>query len=309
MFCPYCESERSGERAEGVSEAMTICPNCGVEVPVEEHTSATQCPSCDSYLIFNQRVEGKYAPELMIPFKLGKETCKKSIREKFRKCIFAPVDFLSEVRLDSMQGVYVPFWFYDYDTDCCYEGEGTRVKTWRSGNMQYTETSYYAIRRDMDIDFQKIPVDASEQMPDDVMNLMEPFQYSQLENFAPEYISGFYAEKYNMDSEAVENRARAKMDEDAGKMLRDSVSGYSSVKTLRQDVRVKNSRTRYGLLPIWRYVYTYNNKEYPFYVNGQTGKIVGTAPVSPGRVWLYAGTLWACLTAILIMVPLLVSWL
>jgi hypothetical protein len=175
--------------------------------------------------------------------------------------------------------------------------------------MQYTETSYYAIRRDMDIDFQKIPVDASEQMPDDVMNLMEPFQYSQLENFAPEYISGFYAEKYNMDSKAVENRARAKMDEDAGKMLRDSVSGYSSVKTLRQDVRVKNSRTRYGLLPIWRYVYTYNNKEYPFYVNGQTGKIVGTAPVSPGRVWLYAGTLWACLTAILIMVPLLVSWL
>ena len=112
-----------------------------------------------------------------------------------------------------------------------------------------------------------------------------------------------------MDSKAVENRARAKMDEDAGKMLRDSVSGYSSVKTLRQDVRVKNSRTRYGLLPIWRYVYTYNNKEYPFYVNGQTGKIVGTAPVSPGRVWLYAGTLWACLTAILIMVPLLVSWL
>ena len=107
MFCPYCESERSGERAEGVSEAMTICPNCGGEVPVEEHTSATQCPSCDSYLIFNQRVEGKYAPELMIPFKLGKETCKKSIREKFRKCIFCTVGFFDVGPPGTHAGVFV----------------------------------------------------------------------------------------------------------------------------------------------------------------------------------------------------------
>ena len=53
MYCPYCESAESGERAEGHTDALTICPNCGGEVPVEQHTSATQCPYCDSYLIFN----------------------------------------------------------------------------------------------------------------------------------------------------------------------------------------------------------------------------------------------------------------
>lgn len=62
MYCPYCESEGSEERAEGQTGALTLCPNCGGEVEVREHTSATQCPYCDSYLIFNERVEGRFSP-------------------------------------------------------------------------------------------------------------------------------------------------------------------------------------------------------------------------------------------------------
>ena len=34
MYCPFCESGESGERAEGQSGALTVCPNCGGEVPV-----------------------------------------------------------------------------------------------------------------------------------------------------------------------------------------------------------------------------------------------------------------------------------
>ncbi len=299
MYCPHCDSEKSEERAESGSSELTVCPNCGGEVPVQVHTSATQCPYCDSYLIFNERVEGKYAPRIMIPFQLGKEACKQSIREKFKRCLFAPTDFLSEVRLNSMQGIYVPYWFYDYDAFCDFQGEGTKVRVWRSGDKEYTETSFYAIRRSMDINFEKIPVDASEQMPDDVMDLIAPFNYGQLGDFSPEYMSGFYGEKYNMTSDVVEKRARQLMNEDSQKLLRESYAGYNTVKTIRQDIRVKDSRTAYGLLPVWKYVYQYNGQEYPFYVNGQTGKIVGTAPVSAKKVWAYAGTLWVSLTVIM----------
>ncbi len=299
MFCPFCDSEHSEERQDYSESDIKICPNCSGEVVVLEHTSATQCPYCDSYLIFNERVEGQYTPQMMIPFKFGKEACKKAIREKFKKCLFAPTDFLSEVRLNGMDGIYVPYWFYDYDTKCFFRGEGTKTRSWRSGNMQYTETSYYAIHRNLDIDFRKIPIDASVQMPDDVMDLMEPFDYSQMEAFKPEYLSGFYGEKYNMASELVEGRAVKKRDDDVSAMLKGTYSGYGSVKTISQNVNVERSETCYGLLPVWKYIYTYKNNTYPFYVNGQTGKIVGTAPVSKAKVFAYAGTLWACLTLIL----------
>ncbi len=102
-----------------------------------------------------------------------------------------------------------------------------------------------------------------------------------------------------MDSDVVENRARQLMNEDALKLLRESYGGYSTVRTIRQDVRVRDSKVAYGLLPIWKYVYRYKEQEYPFYVNGQTGKIVGTAPISTAKVWAYAGTLWASLTAVM----------
>lgn len=304
MYCPFCESEGSEERKNFTEADIKVCPNCGGEVPVLEHTSATQCPYCDNYLILNERVEGQYEPKIMIPFQLGKETCKNSIREKFKKFLFAPTDFLSEVRLNSMQGTYVPFWFYDYDVNCNFQGEGTKVRSWTSGNMQYTETSYYNVVRNMDIDFQKIPVDASIEMPDEIMDLMEPYGYQQLEAFKPEYMSGFYAEKYNMTADIVENRAKKKMEDDAKEMLKSSYSGsgYASVRTQQQNIGIRGSRAQYGLLPVWKYNYHYKDKDYPFYVNGQTGKIVGTVPLSKTKVWAYSGTLWACLTLIMLFI-------
>ncbi len=299
MFCPFCESEKSEERADSSNGELSVCPNCGGEVKVEEHTSATQCPYCDCHLIFNERVEGQYKPKMLIPFQIGKEGCKQLLKDRFRKFLFAPTDFLSEARLNSMLGMYVPYWFYDYNTKCQFHGEGTKVRVWRSGNTEYTETSYYEIIRDMNIVFERMPVDASVQMPDDVMDLVAPFQYGQLEDFKPEYMSGFYGEKYNMTADLVESRARREMNNDALKLLRESYSGYATVKNLNQQVNVLDSEANYGLLPVWRYVYRYKNQDYPFYVNGQTGKIVGTPPISTGKVWAYTGTLWACLIVIL----------
>lgn len=309
MFCPFCDSAGSDERMDYDEGELTVCPNCGGEVPVEQHTSATKCPYCDNYLIFNSRVEGEYEPKLIIPFRMGKETCKSRIRDKFRKCLFAPTDFLSEVRLNDMIGVYVPYWFYDYDVNCRFQGEGTKLRSWRAGDIQYTETSYYNVQRNIDIDFRKIPVDASIGMPDGVMDLMEPFEYGELETFKPEYMSGFYSEKYNMTSDLVENRANRKMKDDASKLVHESYSGYNTVRTIVNNVQVKDNDVNYGLLPIWKYIYTYKEKEYPFYVNGQTGKIVGTAPVSKAKIWSYAGTLWACLTAVMVLFNGIMSWL
>lgn len=309
MYCPYCDAENSGEREDGNTEALTICPNCGGEVQVELHTSATQCPYCDCHLIFDERVEGRYQPQKIIPFQMGKENCKKSIREKFKKCLFAPIDFLSEVRLNSMQGIYVPYWFYDYDTWCEFLGEGTKVRVWRSGNTEYRETSFYQIHRELEIAFRNIPVDASVQMPDQVMDLMAPFDYSQLTDFVPEYMSGFYGEKYNMEAVEVEERAGSRMGQDAGRMLVESYAGYNTVRSQRQDIRVNHREVAFCLLPIWRYLYTYKGKEYPFYVNGQTGKIVGAAPLDKGRVWAYAGTFGSCVMATLLLLLLLTSWL
>ncbi|MBR4605038.1 MAG: hypothetical protein IKO41_02265, partial [Lachnospiraceae bacterium] len=173
-----------------------------------------------------------------------------------------------------------------------------KVRSWTSGSYRYTETSYYSVVRDMNIPFEKLPADASKKMDDSIMDLMEPYDYSKLKDFTPEYLSGFNAEYYNMPAEEVENRAKQKMEGDASAILRSSVSGYSSLITKNQNVRILSRNSAYGLMPVWQYVYEYKNKAYPFYVNGETGKIIGTAPLSKGKVWAYSLTLWILLTVI-----------
>jgi len=296
MVCPYCESEESQEIQHAGNKDITLCPDCMGEIPVGEFTSATQCPYCGNYLIFDERVEGDFLPKILIPFRMGKETCKKALRDKFGKQVFAPTDFLSEVRLNSMEGTYVPFWFFDYDVNAIYSAEGRKVRSWTSGSTEYTETSYYDIQRNMDISYQNIPVDASIPMPDTVMDLMEPYDYKDLRDFDPKYLSGFYSERYNLTAEQLRARADHKMREDTGELLKAEISGYSGVTERENKSCIKREEHRYGLLPVWKYSYTYNGQEYPFYVNGQTGKIVGTVPLSTKKVWAYAGTLWLCLT-------------
>lgn len=298
MYCPFCDSQDSQERTEETCDMQT-CPNCGGEIQVEEHTSALQCPYCDHYIILNERVEGTYEPEKIIPFKYSKDMVKELMRENFKKHRFAPTDFLSEVRLNSMTGEYVPFWMYDYHTNCDYQGEGIKTRVWVTGDMEYTETSFYNVVRNMDINYQEIPADASVSMPDTVMDLLEPYQYNELTDFKPEYMSGFLGEKYNMSSELVEGRAKAKMSESAEVLLKQSISGYARVNALHKNIRADSVGTHYDLLPVWKYDYTYKEQSFPFYINGQTGKVVGRVPISKEKVWAYGATLWASLTAVI----------
>ncbi len=296
MICPYCDSLDSETRSDAGKDVMTLCPSCSGEVPVLEHTAATQCPYCGNYIILNQRVEGQYEPAMIIPFKIGKEQCKSMIRDRFKKFKFAPIDFLSEVRLNGMVGEYVPYWFYDYDANVHFEGEGKKTRSWTTGDKRYTEVSIYHVVRRMNIPYRAIPADASIPMPDDIMDLMEPYQYEDLEKFHPEYLSGFKAEKYNMPAADLEVRAKQKMISSAKNLVSSSHSGYASVHTNIYDINTSNDQSKYGMLPVWKYDYTYQNKAYPFYVNGQTGKIVGECPLSKKKVVLYAASLWAFLT-------------
>lgn len=290
MYCPYCDSLDSEERKFEECDKK-VCPNCGGEILVEEHTSALQCSYCDHFIILNDRVEGDYKPVKMIPFMYDRNQVKELMREKFKRCYLAPTDFLSDARLKEMQGEYVPFWMYDYNADCNFHGVGVKTRTWTAGDYIYTEHSYYDVRRDMDITYDNIPVDASVKMTDEIMDLLEPYDYSAMVDFKPEYMSGFLGEKYNMTSDLVEFRAKAKVDDSAEGILKGTIVGYSRMEHPSTNIQTRNINTDFNLLPVWKYIYTYKNEKYPFYINGQSGKIIGKVPVSTAKVFAYGITL------------------
>lgn len=299
MHCPYCDGENGEEKA--AASNMGICPGCGAEVEVDTYASAGKCVSCGNYLIFEERVGGDYKPHLILPFQLGWERVKQLLTKELSKKTFLPGSFFAEAKLKEMEGMYIPFWLYDYSVNCDFAGRGEKVKTWIAGGVEYTETSVYGVERNMDIDFERVPVDASLSMEDNAMDLMEPYEYKALEDFQEKYMSGFFGEVYNQASGAVENRAREKVRRDTEAALQDTLKAYTRVLPDYKNMEIVEKRAAYALMPVWIYHYHYKGKQYPFHINGQTGKIVGTAPVSIGRVFAYSGGLFALLCVIMVL--------
>ncbi len=293
MYCPHCEGTDSEEEVKASS--ITECANCGAPLEVSRYTSACRCEHCGCYAILEERVEGEYTPHLILPFQISKEKAVELLRKEFQSRYFTPATFLSTATLEGMEGIYVPFFLYDYVGTFDYAGTGTKVRSWRRGNTEYVETSWFRVERNLEIDFDRIPVDASIDMNDVMMDLLEPYDQGALESFQKKYMSGFEGERYSEGMMSLERRALEKARRDAEELLRETLSGYTALHADRKHLNLDRQKAEYALLPVWVYYYNWHGQKYAYYVNGQSGKVLGKTPVSKGKMLAYGGTLWGFL--------------
>ncbi len=258
MYCPYCESRDSEEKVP--SEGMFNCPACGGELKIEQYNAALKCEYCDSYVIVEERTSGEFEPALILPFEKSHKEAESILRDEFGKKKFLPDDFLSDSKLSGMEGMYVPFFLFDFDVRYTISAIGHKVRTWTSGSYQYTEDSQYKVERKMLVPVEKIPADASYAKPDEIMDLMEPYDYSQLKDFDPKFLSGFLAEQYNMESDELLARVHQKGREDAKSITESTISGYTSVTSRRDTAAFAHKGTTYSMFPVWTYFYQYHDK-------------------------------------------------
>lgn len=289
MLCLSCNAIDSEEIVK--QDDCYACPSCGGKLTVTDFTSATKCEYCGTYTIIDEKITYPYGPDLILPFRFTKDQATELLRKEFKDRLFCPGDFLSQRTLEKMEGDYVPFWLYSYDVTAEWDGIGTKVRTWRNGDTEYTETSKYHVYRRMELDFNRVPVDASIKMPDGIMDLMEPYSYEQLQKFEAKYMSGFEAETYNQTPDELEGRAKTKVDRDADAQLKVTMTGYTSLIPSRNDIQHRARAREFAMLPVWKYVYRYHGKDLEYYINGQTGKIYGKMPKSIGRIVFSSGSL------------------
>ena len=81
--------------------------------------------------------------------------------------VLLPNAFKSNNHLEEIKGIYVPFWLFDGAAEGSVQYEATKVRKYRSGDYEITDTSYYDVQRAGRVNFEKIPVDGSKKMPDD----------------------------------------------------------------------------------------------------------------------------------------------
>lgn len=320
MKCPYCETEfdveavqafekenqkeknddltweteAGAEWEDGEQEQMQIyvCQSCGGEIISDGKLGSTCCPYCGNNVVMKEQFSGDLKPDYIIPFKLDKKEAKQRLKQHFQGKKLLPKLFSEENHLEEIQGIYVPFWLFDTSSHGEVRYKGTKVRNWMDANYTYTETRFFEIARAGSVEFERVPVDGSSKMADDLMESIEPYDFSEAVPFKPAYLAGYLADRYDVSAEESVQRANARIKQSTLDALEETITDHYATKTfMGSNVSFQHGKAQYALYPVWILNTTWKGEKYVFAMNGQTGKFVGNLPVDKGIYWKYH-TLW-----------------
>lgn len=282
------QAGREWESGETDNMSVYVCKSCGGEIVADESTAATSCPFCDNPVVMMGRFSGDLKPDYVIPFKLDKKAAKEKLSKHLMGKILLPKVFKDQNHIDEVKGLYVPFWLFDTEADADIQYQATRVRSWSDKDYNYTETNYFSVLRSGQLGFERIPVDGSSKLDNQLMESIEPFDFSEAVNFQTAYLAGYLADKYDVGAEESLSHANRRVKQSTETVFANTVTNFDTVVAESSNIRLKNGSTKYVLYPVWILNTTWNGKKFVFAMNGQTGKFVGDLPLDKQayRRWL-----------------------
>lgn len=321
MVCVHCGAEAAVETVEqnalqgkdlavgpegadmsGSGAVELKCPSCGVTLFANDnYTAATICPACSQATLIESRLSGEFKPKYVIPFVLDKKEAKEAFKAWSKKGRLTPGSFRTDANLDKLKGVYVPAWFYTYTVNMAMSLDAEKKKTTKSGGVETTTKETYLVDLKTQATYEKVPYNADELLPNASLEVIEPYDYSKLTEFALPYLSGFFAEKYHFTAEELSERVKEALKADLAEATKKEAGSFDSLTERDVQVGFMDGKTEYVYLPVWMLQYEYGRKKFPLYMNGQTGKIDGSLPVSRLKVLLIFGIVFAAVLVALIL--------
>lgn len=270
------DSEAAGDRE--ASQHEIICNSCGAVVITDENTSASFCSFCGSPALSTRRLSNQFRPDYIIPFKIEREEAEKIFLEWAGKNKYVPRKFTSRENVKKLRGIYVPFWLLDSTVNCTLEGTGYLTTETNPSSMMF------AVDRTIEFKLKKVPFDGAKKISNRLMRSIEPYDYKDLEPFSPNYIPGYYAQRYDMRAldmiDYISGRFN-KYGAELGKLYESSMGErYTKFDITSVTAEAGDFKQSYALLPIWFLRYKYKDINYDFAINGQTGEPGGDLPYS-----------------------------
>lgn len=266
------------------------CTSCGAELSITGVETSSFCAYCGQPTIVFSRMEKTAMPDHIIPFNVTKDEALKSIRAKLQKGIFVPNE-VKNFEVERLRGIYIPYWLYDAHFEDSMVIR-TRVKSGKT-----TVTRYYRVNSDCNVYY--YPVDASRRLNDNLSKKLEPYDYNGIRPFNPAYMSGFYADRFDMDADTMAMNSMFRVQQLVYEKAKKKVPGSPSGITDSYPVyHVK--KQYYTLLPAWFMTFRYEGVPYTILVNGQNDKVVGAVPYSKKKFWGLLGGLFAGCSLVLV---------
>lgn len=252
--------------------AVCTCPGCGAVVAVNEGEMSATCAFCGGTMARRPASGEDAIPEVVIPFVLtlenaqarldrwlslhGRDRCAKALRQHRGK----------------LQAMFLPYRLVKGPVRCAVTRQGSG-RTYQCG--AYVDG---------------VAINASKDLPNGVLDAMEPYDWSQARAFHWGYLSGGQTARFpDVSGEEMERRTLEELEDDCRPMVEKTLMTTGVTVKASMDGDVMDMP---ALLP----VYAVTADGFRCFVNGQTGRVSvsdGTADSITNRWWLPAAVLSA----------------
>jgi hypothetical protein len=224
-------------------------------------------------------VSKEVRPKWIIPFKLTREQALKAIKDRFRQGDYIPSK-IRALTVDKVHGIYMPYWLFTTDIQRRMEVE---VKS---------DDGIFRYMRDASGHYKNVTFDGARRLNNEMSRRLEPFHTEEMVEFDVAYLSGFYADKFDVTKEATKTanlqRCREFLDDaiidscpHANRMGIGTFHNYKK-KDVWEKYEIEN--TDYALFPAYFVNIKYDTGNELVIVNGQTGKVVANLPYEKEQI-------------------------
>ena len=275
----------------GYEHRVMSCKNCGAETNIGKDSISKFCPFCGSpNVVKEDEKETRIKPETVIPFKVDKNACVNSFKTWLAGKWLAPNDLKRLALSDKLQGVYLPYWTFDSDTESHYVAQrGDYYYTTHrdsKGNVHRTRhTRWKRVSGDYSKFFDDVMIPASKNHRADFLNKIASYDLNALVPYKADYLLGFLAERYTTDLKEAWIYSQGKIDNMIVQGIRNQVGG-DEFRLEQKETSHSQVMFKHFLVPLWISNYSYKGKNYQYVINGQNGSVEGDYPLSPWKVGL-----------------------
>ena len=303
--------EQMAKLAAGALEVQ--CQSCGAKSIFAPPEVAGRCDFCGVQIVAQPKsADPILTPGGVLPFAITQQRATAELRQWLSTRWFAPNGLKYFAQPDAIQGVYLPFWTYDTNTTTQYEGHRgeyyyvTETYTERDAQgrevqrtRQVRHTRWYPASGTVTGSFDDVLIPATLALSPERLTSLEPWDLEALRSYDPAFLSGFKAQRYQVDLAGGFERAKEVIAPAIETRIRQDIGGdeqmIESVSTNYSDVTFKHL-----LLPVYAGAYRYYGKPYQIMVNGRTGEIQGERPYSFWKIALLVLTILTFVVILLI---------
>ena len=307
----------------GADSMITMkCAGCGAEVVVNTaEQMGARCHWCRHVLTVNEQVPNGAVPDAVLPFKITHDDAMSRINAfAGKRRLFAHRAFLHDFKPENVVGVYMPYMVVDGNASADVAGRGEiQTRRYTRGSDDNKETFYdadvYEVHRHVDFTVDDLTIESSADRANrdasmntnNIINTILPFDTENAVKWNASYLTGFTSEKRDQDVDHLQPEVEDQLLSIARSQVASSVGNYDrGVRWERERLDVHGTRWVAMYLPVWLYSYYHEEggKGMVHYiaVNGRTGEVMGSVPVSHPRLLAAALGVGAVIEAIMIAV-------